>query len=82
MALTTCPDCQVQISDAAPACPRCGRPMHAAPFPPVVQVQTTQGATGSFLDPSANARSCLGCIAVVFILGVGYLLLRMMGAML
>jgi hypothetical protein len=30
MALVTCPDCQAQISDAAPACPRCGRPAQAA----------------------------------------------------
>ena len=33
MALVTCPDCQAQISDAAPACPKCGRPMRMAPTP-------------------------------------------------
>ena len=27
MALVTCPDCQTQLSDAAAACPKCGRPM-------------------------------------------------------
>ena len=26
MALITCPDCKTEISDAAPACPKCGRP--------------------------------------------------------
>lgn len=26
MALIECPDCGAQISDAAPACPHCGRP--------------------------------------------------------
>lgn len=26
MALTTCPDCEQRVSDAAPACPSCGRP--------------------------------------------------------
>src|SRR6266704_3838043 len=26
MALITCPDCGKQISDKAPACPKCGRP--------------------------------------------------------
>jgi len=26
MSLTKCPDCKNQISDAAPACPHCGRP--------------------------------------------------------
>jgi len=25
--LTTCPDCKSEISDAAPACPKCGRPL-------------------------------------------------------
>lgn len=28
--LITCPDCQQSISDAAPACPHCGRPRDAA----------------------------------------------------
>ena len=27
MPLITCPDCQKEISDAAPACPNCGRPL-------------------------------------------------------
>ncbi len=27
MALITCPDCTHQVSDVAPACPRCGRPV-------------------------------------------------------
>ena len=30
MALATCPDCAAQVSDAAPACLRCGRPLPAA----------------------------------------------------
>lgn len=29
MALIECPDCGRQVSDVAPACPGCGRPMHA-----------------------------------------------------
>lgn len=31
MPLITCPDCQKQISDAAPACVNCGRPLKATP---------------------------------------------------
>lgn len=31
MPLIECPDCHAQISDAAPACPRCGRPAVAPP---------------------------------------------------
>lgn len=34
MPLIACPDCQQQVSDAAPACPRCGRPIAAPPPPP------------------------------------------------
>ena len=29
MALLTCPDCRGKVSDLAPACPHCGRPMAA-----------------------------------------------------
>jgi hypothetical protein len=29
MALVSCPDCGQQISDRAPACPKCGHPMAA-----------------------------------------------------
>ena len=31
MALVACPDCKAEVSDAAPTCPRCGRPMGAVP---------------------------------------------------
>jgi uncharacterized membrane protein YdbT with pleckstrin-like domain len=33
MPLITCPDCATQVSDAAPACPKCGRPMAKADQP-------------------------------------------------
>jgi len=29
MALVTCPDCQTAVSDKAPSCVKCGRPMAA-----------------------------------------------------
>ena len=37
MALFTCPDCNKETSDAAPACPHCGRPQRPIPAvcPPV-----------------------------------------------
>ena len=31
MGLTTCPDCQAQVSDVAPTCPKCGRPLKDVP---------------------------------------------------
>jgi Flp pilus assembly protein TadB len=33
MALIDCPDCEKKISDLAPACPFCGRPMRAEAIP-------------------------------------------------
>jgi hypothetical protein len=33
MALINCPDCGTEVSDAAPACPKCGRPIALAAQP-------------------------------------------------
>lgn len=88
MALVQCPDCGAEVSDAAPACPRCGRPSawqqpqpQWAPPPPqiIYQQAPPQQEDGKFLDPKANARSCLGCIAFCviapFVLFFGMLIL-------
>ena len=40
MALLTCPDCNGPVSDQAAACPKCGRPVDAAPPPPVTPATT------------------------------------------
>lgn len=42
MPLINCPDCQLQVSDSAPNCPRCGRPIaqHFAPPAPKGHVVT------------------------------------------
>ena len=37
MALISCPDCGAPVSDAAPACIHCGRPMAARPEQPAAQ---------------------------------------------
>lgn len=37
MALIECPDCQAQISTAAPTCPRCGHPIPPPAQPPKPQ---------------------------------------------
>jgi len=34
MALMECPECKHQVSDKAPACPKCGAPIAKAPPPP------------------------------------------------
>lgn len=57
MALIDCPDCGVKVSDAAPACPKCSRPMKA----------TTIEATGK----QWKVGQLIGGIVLVFgILGI------------
>ena len=48
MALVVCPDCQTQVSDAAVACVKCGRPVFAAPsvFPASSEQPTRGGEVG------------------------------------
>lgn len=71
VALITCPDCANQISDAAPTCPRCGRPValptaHSplgAPGPPRAPITAT-----------SSLGSTVGCaLSLLFLgaLGVG-----------
>lgn len=73
MALIQCPDCRGSVSDVAPACPHCGRPNAAAP-----PVKTELSGLARFLDPKANARSCLGCVAVVVVVAVVMVLLSVL----
>ncbi len=40
MALLNCPDCNNPVSALATACPKCGRPVEAAPPPPVTPATT------------------------------------------
>jgi hypothetical protein len=55
MALVTCPDCSNQVSDQAPSCPKCGRPMRkAAPGPPPPAGSNGVAALLSFFIPGAG----------------------------
>jgi hypothetical protein len=53
MALVTCPDCGREVSDLAPACPNCGRPMAARPSPsmppPGIPPKKSSSRTGCFV---------------------------------
>lgn len=71
MALIQCSECGHKVSSTAPSCPGCGHQLAAQ------QVQATAGATGKFLDPASNARSCLGVVALCFVIVVGFIVFRM-----
>ena len=69
MPLIACPDCAAEISDAAPTCPKCGRPMRAPP-PPIAfvappAVQRIAGSDGGAVTVKPQT-SCLtwGCVVV------------------
>jgi len=50
MPLITCPDCDKEHSDAAAACPNCGRPLHAT--------AATQGHTdGSYVTNQGTGKA-------------------------
>ena len=62
MALVVCPDCLAQMSDAAPACLRCGRPT-------MTQAQPFAGSARAPTQPSAGQS--IGSIVLVLFLGWG-----------
>lgn len=59
MPLVTCPDCEKQVSDAAPACPHCGRPMRATTIE-----QTGKGY--KVVELLAGAGFIVGCLFAFF----------------
>ncbi len=69
MPLVECTDCHNQISDAAPACPHCGRPGASA--------QTRPAATGAPVTRQLSAKLAFGIVFIPFVfawytLGKGY----------
>jgi TM2 domain-containing membrane protein YozV len=73
MPLIACPDCSTQVSDAAPACPKCGRPMTSRRTAPIAAQSTWNpgiAAVLSLVIPGAGQmyRGDLG-------LGFGWFLL-------
>lgn len=66
MALITCPDCQKQISDQAPACPHCGRPAQPAVPPEKVQTIEATGKKYKGMQLIGSLLICLGVISCVY----------------
>lgn len=62
MPLITCPDCESEISDTAPTCPRCGRPTRR----PAVQTIEQTGKpwkTAQLLFSLLTIGGCVTCVA-------------------
>jgi hypothetical protein len=64
MAMTTCKECQAQISDRAESCPKCGAPQRGT--------VTTQLTAKRYKGAQLGAM-LLMCVGVVGIVGEGYL---------
>jgi hypothetical protein len=63
MPVLACPDCNGKVSDSAPSCPHCGRPMHAASAPPEPQVpQYVQP-----IERTGKKWKSLGCLGACMI---------------
>ena len=58
MSLTTCPDCSREVSDEAPACPHCGRPMKAQ----TVELTGKEWKAGQLLGCGLMVLGMVGCI--------------------
>lgn len=72
MTLITCPDCHNEISDAAPSCPRCGRPgqLHQAASPTAQLQPRVIEETGKKWK-GLQAIGCAGTIVGFVLTAVG-----------
>jgi hypothetical protein len=76
MALVTCPDCAHEISDAAPSCPWCGRPVPVVPVP-APAAQPSQPEDVPEFRPSASRNLTIaGVVAVVVVAGASFYALK------
>lgn len=76
MALVTCPDCGTQISDQAPACPKCGRPLQAQPQQPQQAQQPQQPQWQPARQAPKSGMSTgliIGIVLAVLIVPIGIL---------
>ena len=60
MGIIKCPDCGKEISDIAPTCPNCGRPMHSSSF------SSEQPANSSSLNFYKNILRVLSLLCIIF----------------
>lgn len=61
MPLITCTDCESQISDAAPACPKCGRPNVRTTGPVQIEQTAKTWKIGQVLAATLTLGGCMTC---------------------
>ena len=78
--LITCPDCQKQISDLAPACPNCGRPGPFEGLEPVRPAAEPTTPAAAMPAPVANNRQgtgkgklVIGLVVAILVIALGFL---------
>lgn len=69
MALVKCPDCGRDVSDAAPACPACGRPGDRPQLQPQTMGQQQPIVTKPHWTQDRNL-GCLGACLIFLVLPV------------
>jgi hypothetical protein len=75
MALIKCPDCQSEVSDAAPACLKCGRPIASAPTTPKRTSLSSTSATTNPAEPTkASKVVALVILFIIVVSGINYAL--------
>jgi hypothetical protein len=77
-----CPDCGREVSDSAPACPQCARPMRTGPPPLVATTPEPLPSQPSVVvqTQSKSTRFVFGCLAAVIIGVVGFFLVGFIAA--
>lgn len=60
MALIKCPDCGKELSDAAPSCIQCGRPMLPVPASPAGSIAPVRVLSPTQSEPARRCRKCGG----------------------
>lgn len=62
MAIIHCADCGSEISDAAPACPKCGRPSAARSGPVTIERTGKKWKLAALVGAMLCAGGCISCI--------------------
>jgi hypothetical protein len=69
MPVIGCPDCNGKVSDSAPSCPHCGRPMKQTALPVAPAVQPALPPKVQTIEKTGKKWKGMGCVGALLILG-------------